>query len=89
MANRENGKTQANVAGHATQKDALHRNRLSLLGLFGANDNLSAMVRMPNGRMQIVTRGSRLSGGEVVAIDADGLILQKNGKASRLAMPGG
>ncbi|UTS80075.1 MULTISPECIES: hypothetical protein [Phaeobacter] len=88
MANRDNGKTPANVAGHATQKDALRRNRLSLLGLFGASNNLSAMVRMPSGRTQVVTRGSRLSGGEVIAIDADGLILQKNGKAARIEMPG-
>ncbi|WP_405116584.1 hypothetical protein L0Z64_12475 [Phaeobacter sp. BS23] len=58
MANRDSGKTPANVAGHATQKDALRRNRLSLLGLFGASNNLSAMVRMPSGRTQVVTRGS-------------------------------
>ncbi|GLO71013.1 hypothetical protein MACH17_25300 [Phaeobacter inhibens] len=88
MANRDNGKTPANVAGHATQKDALRRNTLSLLGLYGASNNLNAMVRMPNGRTQVVQRGSRLSGGEVIAIDAEGLILQKNGKASRIEMPG-
>ncbi|MFS4582749.1 hypothetical protein [Phaeobacter sp. C3_T13_0] len=88
MANRESGTTPANVAGHATQKDALRRNHLSLLGLFGVKNNLSAMMRMPSGRTKVVTRGSRLSGGQVIAIDADGVILQKNGKASRIEMPG-
>lgn len=89
MANSErDGKTPANVAGHATQEGALPRNGISLLGLYGDSTDLNAMVRLPGGRTRVVKRGSRLSGSEVVAIDADGLVLQKNGKATRLGMPG-
>lgn len=88
MANTD-AKTPANVAGLATQADAMNRRTLSLLGLYGPEDNLTALVRLPSGRTRKVTRGTRISGAQVVAIDAEGLVLNDNGTAKRIAMPGG
>ena len=57
----------------ATTKGALSGRRLSLLGLFGPQDAMQALVRLPSGRIQTVTTGSRLPIGRIVAIDAQGL----------------
>ena len=73
---------------HATSRDALDTRNLSLLGLFGPDRDMRALVRMPGGRVIRVETGTRLNGGTVSAIDADGLILQKRGKTRRIAMPG-
>ncbi|UWQ48461.1 hypothetical protein K3722_11155 [Leisingera caerulea] len=90
MANAEKaGRTPAKVAGLATQDNAVNRNRLNLLGIYGPENSLTALVRLPNGRTKTVTRGARLSSlGQVVAIDAHGLILSARGETKRLSMPG-
>ncbi|EDZ45528.1 conserved hypothetical protein [Rhodobacterales bacterium Y4I] len=90
MANAETaGRTPAKVAGLATQGNAVNRNRLNLLGIYGPENSLTALVRLPNGRTKTVTRGTRLSSlGQVVAIDAEGLVLNSNGETKRLPMPG-
>ncbi|MFW8592643.1 hypothetical protein [Cribrihabitans neustonicus] len=80
--------TSAKVAGLATQSNAMNRRNLSLLGLYGPEDNLTALVRLPSGRTRTVTRGTRISGAQVVAIDAEGLVLSENGTTKRVAMPG-
>jgi ribosomal protein L2 len=90
MANpKPTGETPANVASHATQSDALDRSALNLLGVFGPSENLKALVRLPNGRVQQIDTGKRLAWGQVVAIDAAGLMVLKNGKTRRIEMPGG
>lgn len=80
--------TPAKVAGLATQSNAVNRRHLSLLGLYGPEDNLTALVRLPSGRTRKVTRGTRISGGQVVAIDAEGLVLNHKGDTKRIPMPG-
>ncbi|MFA3915890.1 hypothetical protein [Ruegeria hyattellae] len=70
----------------ATQRGALKKSALSLLGVFGPKDAMQALVRMPSGRVKTVKPGTRLSGGRVAAIDADGLIVQKNGQAQRMIL---
>ncbi|MFW8637245.1 hypothetical protein [Cribrihabitans pelagius] len=87
MANTDAG-TSAKVAGLATQSNAMNRRNLSLLGLYGPEDNLTALVRLPSGRTRKVTRGTRISGAQVVAIDTEGLVLSENGTTKRVAMPG-
>jgi type IV pilus biogenesis protein PilP len=72
----------------ATEPDALDTGSLSLLGLFGPEGDMRALVRMPGGRVVRVSTGVRLKGGNVVAIDADGLVLLKRGKTQRFTMPG-
>ncbi|WP_323783459.1 hypothetical protein [Leisingera sp.] len=80
--------TPAKVAGLATQTNAMNRGNLSLLGLYGPEDSMTALIRLPSGRTRKVSRGSRLSSGQVVAIDAKGLILNSRGESKRLMMPG-
>lgn len=88
MANRSTGGTTAKVAQHATQKSRLAPNSMNLLGVFGPSDDLSALVRMPGGRTKKVSRGSRVGRARVVAIDSEGLLLQKGGATERMAIPG-
>jgi hypothetical protein len=83
------GATPENVASHATLTDALDRSALNLLGVFGPSEDLKALVRLPNGRVQQIGTGKRLAWGQIVAIDAAGLMVLKNGKTRRIEMPGG
>ncbi|MGE4325414.1 MAG: hypothetical protein AB7E21_04800 [Pseudodonghicola sp.] len=83
------GDTPANVAGLATTPKILDEDDLSLIGLTGGSGRFRALVRLPGGRIEAVTPGSKLSQGEIVAIDSDGLILQRNGKSRRITFPGG
>lgn len=76
------------VARKATQSSALKHHSLSLLGLFGSNGNLSAMVRLPSGRVKTVRPGNRLAHGKVIGIDSSGIVLEKSGRTQRLEMPG-
>lgn len=72
----------------ATQPNALNRGRLSLLGLFGDQDNLRALVRLSNGRIKTVALGSRVERSTVMGIDAKGIVLEKSGRTQRIEMPG-
>lgn len=81
-------KTSPRVARSATQSDALPSGGLVLLGIFGPSSAPEALVRFPSGRLRRVKRGSRLSAGEIEAIDASSLILSKNGQTKRLQIPG-
>ena len=75
------------VAVHATESSVLNRNTLNLLGLFGPQQDLRALVRLPGGRIVQVAPGARVSGETVAAIDENGVILQKHGQTRRIAMP--
>ncbi|GHG79444.1 hypothetical protein [Pseudodonghicola xiamenensis] len=83
------GDTPAKVAQLATTPQALNERDLSLIGLTGGSAGFRALLRLPGGRIKSVEPGSRLSQGQVVAIDSDGLILQRNGKTRRIGFPGG
>ncbi|MBY6054885.1 hypothetical protein KUV26_00410 [Leisingera daeponensis] len=83
-----NEQTSAKVAGLATLTNAVNRNNLSLLGVYGPEDSLTALIRLPSGRTRTVTRGTRLSQGQIIAIDAHGLVLNQRGETKRLMMPG-
>lgn len=80
--------TDAIVAQLATQDNAFDRKSLALMGLFGPTNNLTALMRLPGGRVRRVSRGTRLVAGRVVGIDAKGVLLEKNGATHRLVMPG-
>lgn len=80
--------TSAHVAQQATQANVLPHRGLNLLGLFGAENNLQAMVRLPSGRVKTVRTGSRLAQGRVLGIDQAGLVLEKSGRSQRIKMPG-
>ncbi|MDC0657162.1 hypothetical protein N6L27_04045 [Leisingera sp. SS27] len=83
-----NEQTSAKVAGLATQTNAVNRSNLSLLGIYGPENSMSALIRLPSGRTREVKRGTKLSQGQVIAIDAQGLVLNQRGETRRLVMPG-
>jgi len=82
------GTTPANVASLATQSHDLDRRSLTLLGVFGRTDSLTALVRLPGGQVKRVKTGDRLGTGIVQGIDTDGLMLAQHGQTRRLQLPG-
>jgi len=82
------GETSGVVAQHATQVAALDHAMLTLLGIFGPNDDLRALVRLPGGKVRTVAPGQRFGRARIVGIDAAGLMVVKNGQTRRISMPG-
>lgn len=82
------GATPAHVARMATQPGPGSSGDLLLLGIFGAQDRMQALVR-ERGRVRRVSPGTRIGAGRVMGIDAAGLVIQKNGRAQRVALPSG
>lgn len=76
------------VADTATQSGALQKSSLGLLGLFGAEGDLRAMIRLPNGQVKTVQTGSRIARSRVLGIDAKGVLLESSGQTRRIEMPG-
>ncbi len=68
----------------ATSKGALPNRNLSLIGLFGSENNMQALVRYASGRIETVKTGERLSLGRIVAIDQNGLLIERRGEVGRL-----
>lgn len=90
MANpTDQGQIPSRVGDLATKPRVLRRGDLELIGLFGPSGDLSALLRKPNGSIARVKAGDALSAGRVVAIDETGVMLQKNGRTWRLALPSG
>lgn len=81
--------TSPHVADTATQPHALQKNHLGLLGLFGPETDLRALIRLPNGRVKTVSKGSRIARSKVLGIDPKGVVLESGGKTRRIEMPGG
>ena len=79
--------TRASVARRATVENALRMNRLSLVGVFGAEGARRALVRLPSGRFEKVKVGDRIDGGRVRAIDDGRLIYARGGRNVALEMP--
>lgn len=84
----EAGQTPATPGDLATTPDALEHSGLSLIGLFGPQNALSALIRSPGGRIRRVSAGESLGARRILGIDANGLMLEKNGRATRLSLPG-
>ncbi|WP_171124761.1 MULTISPECIES: hypothetical protein [unclassified Ruegeria] len=78
----------ATVKSAATQKGALKKNSVSLLGIFGSKTDMRALVRLSSGRVKEIKPGSRIASGTVVAIDDDGVMLRQSGQTKRIAIPG-
>lgn len=81
------GKTPARAAHAATQPNGIDRAKLTVLGVFGVSGKMAALVRLPTGQVQRVVAGDRLALGHVLAIDADGVMLQRAGRTDRLGLP--
>lgn len=72
----------------ATQKGALKKNSVSVLGIFGPKAELRALMRLSSGRVKEVKPGSRVASGTVMAIDEDGILLRQSGQTKRIVIPG-
>ncbi|TNJ42757.1 hypothetical protein [Phaeobacter sp. B1627] len=68
----------------ATKENALPDRGLALIGLFGPQDALQGLVRLSSGRIKTVEAGERLTIGQIVAIDAEGLLVERRGTVARL-----
>ena len=79
----------ANVKSAATQRGALTRKSVSVLGVFGPKTELRALMRLSSGRVKEVKPGSRVASGTVVANDEHGIMLRQSGQTKRIAIPGG
>ncbi|MEM9551097.1 MAG: hypothetical protein AAGA05_07980 [Pseudomonadota bacterium] len=78
--------TPARVAALATDPDALDLSTTTVIGVFGPENALQALVRLPSGRVQRVKRGGRLNAARVAGIDNSGVVLSRNGRTTRLAL---
>ena len=61
--------------------NGLNLNKLLLIGTFGTESNRKALVRFPNGEVYQIRVGSKLKGGQVVAIKTDSVILVANNQS--------
>lgn len=83
------GRTSVRVARMATRTRGLNRGNTDLIGVFGPQNNMSALIRNRNGEVRRVERGQNLPIGRVIAIDKDGMMVEKNGTARRMTLPAG
>ncbi|CUH76993.1 amidophosphoribosyltransferase [Tropicibacter naphthalenivorans] len=63
------------------------RNGLLLLGTFGTDSAPRALIRLPGGKIDEVSKGDKVGGHQVLAIEAAAVVLNVGGTATRLAMP--
>ncbi len=89
MATNTNPAPKGRAAQQATQKDVVALDQTILIGVFGADDARSALVRLSSGKVRKVTVGDRLNWGRVAAIGDDRLLIQRNGKNIVLELPSG
>lgn len=80
--------TPEKVARLATQNIQMDPAGAMLIGVFGPEEALSALVRLPGGRIRRLARGTRFQGGQVAGVDAGGVSLVKGAKTRRLTLPG-
>lgn len=79
--------TPPNVARLATRDRALTLNDTAVIGIFGPETDLRALVRDRGGRIRRMGPGQRLDGGRIRAIDAAGILIEGGGDLRRLDLP--
>ena len=82
------GTVPAETQEAATLAQAIPLDETALVGLFNSPDGGSALVRLRSGRIVRVATGETVDGGRVVAINEDGLRLQRGDRQVLLSMPG-
>ncbi|RYG93012.1 hypothetical protein EU803_02580 [Loktanella sp. IMCC34160] len=84
-----NGPVPGGVARAATEDNVLRLRDINLIGVSGSSSNRTAIVRLSNGRIEVVRVGDRLDGGQVSAIGENALSYVKRGRTITLEMPRG
>ena len=77
------------VTKKATIQNVLNLRRTNLIGVFGNSKSRRALVRLSNGKRQMVTVGDTIDGGKVAAIGESELRYIKGGKNITLKVPQG
>ncbi len=81
------GPVPGGVARAATEANVLNLRQLNLIGVYGASNARTALIRTSRGQYVRVTVGDRLDGGQVVAIGENALSYVKRGRTYTLQMP--
>ncbi len=71
----------------ATQDNVLPMDETNLLGVFGTDDDLKALIRYPSGEIQRVAQGDMTRLGQVAAIKLGAVYLTNAGRERVLRMP--
>ena len=79
--------TPKTVADKATQKGALNRGTLTLIGIMGRVDAMRALIMLPSGKVVTAHEGETSSVGTILGIDETRVILRRGGKQLTLEMP--
>lgn len=77
------GQAQARATTHAD----FNSRKMMVLGIYGADDDLRALLRLPDGSVHVIARGTRVGAQTVVAIDAANVVLSGKGGVRRLDIP--
>ena len=77
------------VTKKATIQNVLNLRRTNLIGVYGNSKSRRALVRLSNGKRQMVTVGDTIDGGKVAAIGESELRYIKGGKNITLKVPKG
>ena len=77
------------VAKKATIQNVLNLRKTNLIGVYGSSKSRRALVRLSNGKRQMVTVGDTIDGGKVAAIGESDLRYIKGGKNITLKVPKG
>lgn len=80
--------TPPHVARHATIQAPLDQHQLILLGIFGAESDLKALLRLPDGDIRRVETGDQVQGVTVLAIAPDHIAMGQGSVSRRLRIPG-
>lgn len=73
----------------ATRDNAIDLTVLSLLGIFGTEEALGALLRTRRGDILRVHTGDEVENLRIAAIGSDRVIVEQRGKRIELTMPGG
>ncbi len=79
--------TNAETAQAATQSAALPRRAPTLIGIFGPDNDLTALVRLPSGDIARLRPGDMLDRGTITAIAPDRVIVQTGPQTDSLRFP--
>ena len=70
-----------NAAAQATQNDAVDLASLIVIGIVGKDDDRTAILRSPSGKVIKLKKDSRFSGGRVIAVRSNSLVVARGGKS--------
>lgn len=81
--------TPANVARDAAIRVEIPALAPMLLGTFGPDADMRALIRLPGGVVQTIATGDRIGAQQVLAVEPGAVRIAMAGDVLRLTMPGG